>query len=62
MRFTHLPETEAGQPPQTIRNGCPFIHGMSSPFIAKASSDSSSSAFFIGTPREIGSFFGSPDK
>src|SRR5699024_12205185 len=58
--FSHLPEVEAGQPPQTKRKGWPFNSGISSSFIAQAIKVSSSNAFDIGTPREIDSLLASP--
>ena len=54
MRRSHLPDAEAGQPGQTRRSGAPCRSGSGSPSIAQASSVSSSIAFAIGTPREIG--------
>ena len=58
----HFPQVDAGQPPQTNLNGKPFIGGIGFPFIAQATRVSSSIAFLIGTPLDITTLVGSPDR
>ncbi len=60
MRLSHLPLTDAGYPGMTKRSGKPFSKGKGTPFISQAINPSASSAFAMGTPREIGTLLASP--
>ena len=62
MRLSHLADTEPGQPGATMRTGKPCIAGIGSPFMAKAISVCRSIIFQIGTPREITTLSGLPER
>ena len=58
-RVSHFDDTEPGQPGTTSRTGPPWMLGSGCPFIANTMRLLASSAFLIGTPREIASLLAS---
>ena len=62
MRLNHLWENEPGHPGIWSRSGAPFMGWIGSPFIAKVIRLFESIAFLIGTPLEIGSLPGLPER
>ena len=62
MRWSHFCEHEPGHPGTTSRSGAPFMGWRGPPFWAKATSTLPVIALAIGTPREMGSLPGFPDR
>ena len=62
IRFSHLCESEPGQPGMTSRSGPPWMFGSGWPFMAKTIRLCSSIALGIGMPRESASLLASPDR